>query len=90
VASVDSKIAKRAAPPKGHTHKLSGKRTGRVEEIALSGNFFALWRAAAASNDVSSPPKGRATDFFDPRNLSGTEDRGVTHRNRQPVCALRC
>jgi hypothetical protein len=71
-----------AAPPKGHTRKLSGKRTDGVEEslprTLESGSGFVI--------EAGCPPKGRATNrsttVHGSRNLSGTEDRGVTHRNR--------
>jgi hypothetical protein len=56
-----------AAPPKGHTRKLSGKRTDRVEKPAFLCNrylhinalFFALWRAAVAVWIASSSRPGK-------------------------------
>jgi len=78
-------VYSRAAPPKGHTRKLSGKRTGRVEERACIGalSSHSGERQRLAFHAGQLPTEGARGDRIPgPRNLSGTEDRGVTHRIR--------
>jgi len=58
------------APPKGHTRKLSGKRTDRVEGLAHRAAFRTLERGGSSQLRggtirtppllASRPPKGRA------------------------------
>ena len=86
----------RAAPPKGHTHKLSGKRTGRVEEIArfeaVSSHSGERHGFDIGNTSASAHRRGarRIVCTQSPRNLSGTEDRGVMLRSatRFELCML--